>query len=213
MARVLLLLNMGGARSESELKEFLLNMFKDERIIPNPLRFILSPIIANKRYKEVWKSYEEIGGSPIYELTDKLVSKLQNRLDYKVRAVMRYTKPNAHEVLKEFSKIDELFLFPLYPHFSLTTTQSSYDDVYSALRKLRIKPKIRKIDFYYDKKEYNKSVIEKIKKEYMPNSHLIFSAHGLPVKLAKKDEYEKQVNSHVEILKRVLKKRGWLLMR
>jgi len=58
--KAIILLNMGGARSKEELKEFLYNMFKDKRIINSPIRHILAPLISNLRYKKVWKNYEKI---------------------------------------------------------------------------------------------------------------------------------------------------------
>ena len=42
---MIILHNMGGARSERELKEFLYNMFMDKRIISSPIRYFLAPLI------------------------------------------------------------------------------------------------------------------------------------------------------------------------
>jgi len=47
-----LLLNMGGARSEQELRSFLFNMFSDKYIIRSPVRYLLAPLISTLRYKK-----------------------------------------------------------------------------------------------------------------------------------------------------------------
>ena len=202
--KALFLMNMGGARNEEELKEFLYNMFSDKRIISSPIRYILAPIISSLRYKKVWQSYELIGGSPIYKYTNSLVKKVNKKLDIPVFDVMRYTSPRASDVIKN-NNITEAILFPLYPQYSTTTTEASFDDV-KGIKTTKI------INFYRDE-EYNNIVIDKIK-ETLENSdsknvNLIFSAHGLPQKIIKKgDSYEKEINEHVNILSNMLNQKG-----
>ena len=77
-----LLVEMGGARSLKEMKEFLSRMFKDPCILPFGKlgRICLSLLISNTRYKKSWKKYELIGGTPIIETTQKKVQKLQKKL-------------------------------------------------------------------------------------------------------------------------------------
>ncbi len=201
--KAVFLMNMGGARDEKELKQFLYNMFKDKRIISSPIRHILAPVISTLRYKKVWQTYEMIGGSPIYKHTENLINKLNKKLDIPVFSVMRYTSPRANEVIKK-NNITEALLFPLYPHFSTTTTLSSFDDVNGI--------KSKKIERFYKDKKFNEAVIEKIKeslKEWNDKEvNLIFSAHGLPQKIVDAgDSYEKEINEHVEILSQMLKEK------
>ena len=62
--KAIILLNMGGARSKEELKEFLYNMFKDKKIIDSSIRHILAPLISNLRYKKygkIMKKLEVVG--------------------------------------------------------------------------------------------------------------------------------------------------------
>jgi len=202
--KAVFLMNMGGARDEKELKEFIYNMFKDKRIITSPIRHILAPIISNLRYKNVWKNYELIGGSPIYKHTENLINKVQKKLDIPVFSVMRYTSPKADEVIQE-NNITEALLFPLYPQFSTTTTLSSFDDVKGI--------KTKKIERFYKDKKYNEAVIEKIIEGLngwnSEEVNLIFSAHGLPQKIVDAgDSYEKEINEHVEILSNMLKEKN-----
>jgi len=197
------LMNMGGARNEKELKQFLYNMFKDKRIINSPMRFFLAPLIANLRYKKVWKNYELIGGSPIFQHTDKLIEKLSNKIDIPVYSVMRYSSPRADEIIEKYN-IKKALLFPLYPHYSTTTTQSSFDDVKGI--------ETIKIERFYDDNLFNEAIIENIKDSVFSDEkeiNLIFSAHGLPQKIVDSgDSYEKEINEHIKILSNLLLKNG-----
>jgi len=194
---MLILHNMGGARNEKELKEFLYNMFMDKRIISSPIRYFLATLISNLRYKKVWKNYEKIGGSRIYDITDSLAKKIEKISGIKTKYAFRYTKPHIKDILED----EEIIFLPLYPHYSFTTYESSIDE----LKENNIKAKI--IKPFYKNPKFNeiikKNILNSIDnpKEW----HLIFSAHGLPKKLIQKgDLYEAQVNEHVEILKQKL---------
>jgi ferrochelatase len=206
--RGVLLLNMGGARSEQELRSFLFNMFSDQHIIRSPVRYLLAPLISTLRYKKIWRKYELIGGSRIYEHTERLVEKLRQRTGEAVFPVMRYTHPLAADLLAE-RQFDQLILVPLYPHFSSTTTQSSLEDIYRALKSCGQRPEVREIGPYYDDPLFNASIIARIREQYQDRDyHLIFSAHGLPQKIAALDPYEGQINEHVAILKVLLPDAG-----
>ena len=200
--KAVFLMNMGGARDEKELREFLFNMFNDKRIISSPIRYVLAPLIANLRYKKVWKNYELINGSPLYKHTDNLIKKLSKKTKIPVFSVMRYTSPKSDEVIKKHN-ITKAILFPLYPHYSTTTTESSFDDVKGI--------KTIKIDKFYEDRLFNEAVIEKILEatNNYEDVNLIFSAHGLPKKIVDKgDPYEKEINSHIKILSKMLKEKN-----
>lgn len=204
----ILLLNMGGARSAQELRDFLFNMFSDQYIIRSPLRCLLAPLISTLRYKKVWRKYELIGGSKIYQHTQRLVEKLHQRTGEAVFPVMRYTHPLAADLFREH-RFDELILVPLYPHYSSTTTQSSVEDVYHGLKGHAQRPKVREIGPYYDDPLFNASIVERIREQYQGGGyHLIFSAHGLPQKIAAHDPYEGQIRAHVALLTSLLPEAG-----
>ena len=205
MKKAVVFLNMGGARDKKELKEFLFNMFMDKRIISSPVRYFLAPFMKIFRANSAWKNYEKIGGSNIYKYTESLIKKVQDLLglDIDIYYAMKYTKPTISDIFED-KKYDEVMFFALYPQGSSTTTLSSYDDVDLFFKNK--KTKIIKIDYFFEDEDFNKTIINSIKQKYKPNTHLIFSAHGLPVSIAKKDVYEKHINSHIDILKNMLKK-------
>ena len=134
--KALVLLNMGAARSKDELEVFLTNMFNDKNIITfknDTVRSMLASLIVTLRLNKVWDNYKSIGGkSPLHELTDLLVSKLNVILpEYFITTAMRYTSPFAQTAIARIKKenIKEVILLPLYPQYSTTiTTKSSVED-------------------------------------------------------------------------------------
>jgi ferrochelatase len=211
MKKALVLLNMGGARNKEELKVFLTNMFNDKNILTiksDTIRSMVASLIVMMRHDKAWENYEEIGGSsPLHELTDKLVDKLQSQLpDTYVTTAMRYTSPFAQTAIARIKEqgIKDVILLPLYPQYSTTTTKSSLDDF---MQKAGDDFNIEVIDPFYENKTFNKAIcdeIVRVQNKYN-DYHLIFSAHGLPQKVVDKgDPYQKQVEEHVEILKEKL---------
>ena len=200
MKKMVILANMGGARTPEELKLFLKNMFSDRRIIPGVLRYPIASLLPLYRYKKVWKDYEKIGGSSIYALTEKLIEEMKKLTDQEVYLSMRYTKPYLQEVIQ---KSQEALVIPMYPHFSSTTTGSILDEIEA----LNYDGKITVIPPFYKKEDYIALIIKSILKEVNSpkEHHLIFSAHGLPEYITKKgDPYISQVYEQVEILKKSL---------
>ncbi|MDX9795823.1 MAG: ferrochelatase, partial [Arcobacteraceae bacterium] len=164
--------------------------------------------IVFSRKNSAWENYAAIGGkSPINELTQQLIDKLQKSLpDIYVTQAMRYTPPFAAKCVEQIKQkgIKEVILLPLYPQYSTTTTKSSVED-FEAIAKEAFS--IRVIEPFYKNDTYNSAIIDEICSK-VDNPHeynLIFSAHGLPQKIVNAgDPYEKQVNEHVEILKNKL---------
>jgi ferrochelatase len=203
---------MGGARSKDELEVFLRNMFNDKNILTmknDTLRSMIAYFIVTMRLNKAWKNYEEIGGkSPLHDLTDDLVQKLQEAMpEYFITPAMRYTSPFSQTAIARIKEqgIKDVVLLPLYPQYSTTTTKSSVED---------FKEKagdefnsIEVIDPYYENTTLNKAICDEIVRTQTKYNdfHLIFSAHGLPQKVVDKgDPYQKQIEEHVELLKEKL---------
>ncbi len=209
--KALVLLNMGGARSKDELEVFLRNMFNDKNILNignETIRSMVASFIVMMRLNNAWKNYEQIDGkSPIHELTDKLVEKLNKELsEYFITTAMRYTPAFAQTAIARIKKegIKEVILLPLYPQYSTTTVKSSVEDF---KQKAEDQFNIEVIEPFYKNEIFNKAVCDEIVKVQgkYNDFHLIFSAHGLPQKIVDRgDPYQKQVEEHVEILKEKL---------
>jgi ferrochelatase len=212
MKKALILLNMGGPNSIDEVEMFLRNMFADKNILTmNPyLRKIIGNIIVKKRLDEVKENFVKyLGGkSPLPELTNRLITKLQKKLDIPIVSAMRYVPPFATESLIRFQEenIEELILFPMYPQYSTTTTLSSVEDMKQRCKELDYQPKITIIEPYFDDYDYISlvadKIIEAIDKKDTKEYDLLLSAHGLPMSIIKDgDPYEKQVEANVSALK------------
>ncbi len=209
--KALVLLNMGAARSKDELKTFLLNMFNDENILSiknTTLRSMLASFIVMLRHDKAWENYEQIGGaSPLHELTEQLIKKLQIALpQYYITTAMRYTSQFAQTAIAKIKEnnINEVVLLPLYPQYSTTTTKSSLDDF---INKAGDAFNVKIIEPFYKNRFYNQAIINNIKKSSnnIENRHLIFSAHGLPQKVINKgDVYQQHIEQNVKILSDML---------
>ena len=217
MNKALVLLNMGGARSKEELELFLRNMFNDKNILTmksDLLRSMIASIIVYMRINSAWENYELIGGkSPINELTEKLIKKLQEKLpNIFVTQAMRYTPPLSIDCIKQLEeqKIENVILLPLYPQYSTTTVKSSVEEF---IQEAKDKFNTTIIDPFYKDTLFNEMIINEITSKVFRSKYseydLIFSAHGLPQKIVDKgDSYQREVEEHVEILKNKLVDHG-----
>ncbi|MBD3796264.1 MAG: ferrochelatase [Campylobacterales bacterium] len=213
MKNAILLLNMGGPNNLDEVEVFLNNMFNDKRIIaaPKPVRYLIAKLITFKRKNEAKENYKALGGkSPIVAYTNKLIEELKKSIkDASVHMVMRYTPPFASDVLKELQGVENIYAIPLYPHFSSTTTLSSYDDLEKGLKKNNIDAQVKKIDAYYNDQYYNQAIYERIMEclngEDPSEYELVFSAHGLPKKIIEQgDLYQKHIKQNVYYARKAL---------
>ncbi len=220
--RAVLFLNMGGPNNIGEVSLFLKNMFNDKNILTIRNRFfrsLIARIIVFFRLKKARLNYHILGGrSPIIQHTQNLISSLnETHSDDFYAFAMNYTPPFAETILYDMQKkgISEILLFSLYPHYSSTTTLSSFESVQVACEKLSYYPHIQKIEHYFDNPIYNNAIIhnieEGLKNINKPSEEitLIFSAHALPEKIIQRgDPYKQEVINNIDILKRMMKDRG-----
>lgn len=214
---VIVLLNMGGPNKLEEVEVFLTNMFNDKNIIrvkSSLLRSFIAKMITFSRVEKSRDIYRQIGSkSPITGHTQELVSKLQAKVgdDVMVDFVMRYTPPFASEVIEKINRenVERIYLIPLYPQFSSTTTKSSLEDFEENYHNMGGDAILVEIKHFFQNKTFNKAVSQRIK-ESLGSSEaeefdLIFSAHGLPKSIIENgDVYERHVKKHIELLRGVL---------
>lgn len=209
---------MGGPNNLEEVEMFLTNMFNDKNILTmksNLLRKFIATMITFTRTESSQDIYKQLGGkSPLVGHTKKLVEKLQKRVgdEIIVDFVMRYTPPFASEVIERLNRdnVDKIFLIPLYPQQSSTTTKSSLEDFQEHYHDSEGNAILVEIKHFFENLTYNKALLQSIKNRMGSDEYqdfdIIFSAHGLPQKIVDAgDVYEKHVTRHVEILKGMLK--------
>lgn len=216
----IILLNMGGPNDLSEVEVFLKNMFNDPNILTmksGAIRKFVATMITFFRTESSQEIYRQLGGkSPIVGHTKTLVAALQKALpDVYIDYVMRYTPPFAPEVIQKLKEkgIEKIFLIPLYPQYSTTTTKSSLEDFEEAFHDSGLDAILFEKKHYYELSRYNDAVVERIieglQGDKSEDYHLIFSAHGLPQKIVDAgDPYQRHVERHVELLKEKLKEKG-----
>ena len=215
------LLNMGGPNNLEEVEMFLKNMFNDKNILTmksNLLRKFIASMITFSRTESSQEIYRQLGGkSPLVGHTKSLVEKLQKRLgeDVIVDFAMRYTPPFAPEVIERLNtqEVEKIYLIPLYPQYSTTTTKSSLEDFEEAYHDSKGNAVLVEIKHFFENTTYNKAILERIKEKMGEENYndfdIIFSAHGLPQKIVDAgDVYQRHVERHVEILKDMLKQDG-----
>lgn len=215
MKEAIILLNMGGPNNLGEVELFLKNMFNDPNILTmksSLLRKFVGGMITFTRAESSQEIYRQLGGkSPIVGHTQNLIKALEEKLDDKdviVDFVMRYTPPFAPEVIERLKeqKVEKIYLLPLYPQFSTTTTKSSLEDFEEAFHDSGMDAVLVEVKHYYENNTYNEAVIERIKEKMGESDYkdfdIIFSAHGLPQKIVDAgDPYQRHVERHVELLK------------
>ena len=218
MKEAIVLLNMGGPNNLDEVEMFLKNMFNDPNILTMKsalLRKFVGGMITFTRAESSQEIYRQLGGkSPIVDHTKNLITALEKKLDDEnviVDFVMRYTPPFAPEVIERLKEqeVDRVYLIPLYPQFSTTTTKSSLEDFEEAFHKSGMDAILFEVKHYYENNTYNEAVIERIQEKMEDADYndfdIIFSAHGLPQKIVDAgDPYQRHVERHVELLKKKL---------
>jgi protoporphyrin/coproporphyrin ferrochelatase len=207
------LLQLGGPDSLESVEPFLYNLFCDPDIIDLPLAFLfrkpLARLISRRRAPKVQEYYRRIGGrSPILKLTRRqavaLERELQPTLRARVYVAMRYWHPLTEETLDAVRRdgIRRIVLLPLYPHFSRTTTGSSVREwrAWMAKRSMQHIP-VTVVEQYCEHPGYIAALLRNIQialrrvpAAERQNVHLVFSAHGTPVKLVEAgDPYQGQI--------------------
>lgn len=207
------LFNLGGPDSLESVEPFLYNLFCDPDIFKLPFgQKLFAKIISSRRSPKVIEEYKLIGGkSPLNEWTKLQRSMLEELLrkdnrDIDVYTAMRYWKPLTHEIVKkvESGRYNKIILLPLYPHYSITTTGSSFNEWNRHYT--NDKSKLVYINNYPTNEKYVAAINERIDEsllkypeEVRNDVQLVFSAHGTPVSLVKNgDPYSHQIKETME---------------
>jgi ferrochelatase len=215
MKKAIILFNLGGPDSLDAVQPFLFNLFNDPAIIslPTILRYPLAKFISKRRTPVAKAIYAEMGGkSPILEETQNQADAIEKTLkhesdEYKCFIVMRCWNPRATETVKKVKKFnpDQIILLPLYPQYSNATSGSSIKEWMKICKKEKLNVETKTICCYPTDKDfilsYANLIKEKINLNKLPETTLVFSAHGLPEnKIKQGDPYQWQVENTVNHL-------------
>ncbi len=215
LKQAVILFNLGGPDTLEAIEPFLFNLFCDTDIFKIPVgQKLFAKLVSRLRARKVREKYRQIGGkSPINKWTEIQRSMLQNELQKKVSDVevytaMRYWNPLIRNVANKISdeNFDKIVLLPLYPHYSITTTGSSFNEW-----KRFYKGDMDRLQFvsdYFDNHTYISALNDRINEAVLrfpeqvrSDIQMIFSAHGTPERLVKEgDPYSGQIKKTVEIV-------------
>ena len=220
----ILLVNLGtpDAPNTKSLKKYLKQFLSDPRVIELPrffwffiLNFIVLPFRSPKsaqKYRTIWIK----AGSPLLVQSQRLVSKLQKRLDPSMicALAMSYGNPSIKKALEKLREQNckKLLILPMYPQYSATTVASVFDEVSAQLRKWRWIPELRFINQYHDEEIYIEAIAaslfpaQKIDKKIAKNQKIVLSYHGTPLKsLLDGDPYHCQCHKTSRLVAEKLK--------
>lgn len=198
--RGILLVNLGSPDSptETDVRSYLNEFLMDRNVIDLPwaLRRILvslfilptRPARSAAAYQSVWTD----DGSPLISLSRDFASQIQQRTDMPVELAMRYGKPDLSSALTklgEHSDLKEILLFPLYPHYAMSTVKTVVERTEALMASLNINAKLRVHPVFYDHNGFVQSLIDSaqpwLDQDY---DHLVFSYHGVPERHILKDD-------------------------
>ncbi|TGL54168.1 ferrochelatase [Leptospira kemamanensis] len=219
------------------LKDLFSDPFVFDLPLPEFFRIRLARFIAKKRAPKVQKTYESMGfggGSPLVDETEKQGKILEKILTkttgktWKVKVAMACGYPNIRE--SEFTKPNaNTFYLPLYPQFSRSTVLSTLAILETKFGECPVgsggyiphfglDPKFHQItaqfifEFFTNKlqKDLFLHYPEEIPNCDWKDLDLVFSAHGVPMRLIKKgDRYMEEVETSVSGITQELRKFGY----
>ena len=204
--------NLGGPDKPESIRPFLFNLFNDPMILrlPAPLRWLLAKLLSSRRARVAAANYAKIGGrSPIVAETRKQTDALQTALGNGARVfvAMRYWHPMVDEVARAVRAYapERVVLLPLYPQYSTTTTESFLRVWQSA----RVDIPTATIRDYPDEPGFIAALARLtragiVQAEQHGTPRVLFSAHGLPKKIAAQDPYQSHVERTVAAVLRAL---------
>jgi len=189
----LILMNLGSPDSTSvkDLKKYLTEFLMDERVIDKPylLRSILVKLIivpfrspkSAEAYEQIW--WEE--GSPLVILTERQRAALSEQVDMPISISMRYGNPTpraAYEaLLKAEPDLEEVILFPLYPHYAMSSYETAVIHMQEAKKALGYSFNLKVVPPFYEHPAYIHALAESMRPHLQGDfDQLLFSYHGIP---------------------------------
>lgn len=207
-------MNLGSpdAAEVKAVRRYLNEFLMDSRVLDFPAVFryilvhgIITPFRApasTAAYSKVWTNE----GSPLVVLTHKLAAAVQQKVDYPVSVAMRYGNPSPRkafdQLIKDHPNIKEVVVFPLYPHFTMSSYETGVVYAQEIHKKYKYPFKLKFISPFYDQPEYLSALANKIK-PFLSEAYdkILFSYHGLPERHMIKDDIKIQNSKGDEVYK------------
>lgn len=186
-------MNLGSPDSTEvkDVKRYLTEFLMDERVIDTPywkrtlvVKGIIVPFRAPKSaeaYRSIWTKE----GSPLILLTKELQEAVQKNFDEVVEINMRYGNPSTEDVLRKLHQqipgLEEVILFPLYPHYAMSSYETAVQQVKDVHKKRGYTSELVVIKPYYKEDLYIKALTGSMR-PYLEQDYdkILFSYHGVP---------------------------------
>jgi ferrochelatase len=202
--RAILLVNLGSPASTSvgDVRRYLREFLGDERVLdlPAPFRFLLlEGIILRTRPRKSAHAYQEIwtkDGSPLILTSQSVQRKLAERLGAAtpVYLAMRYGQPSIASVVAQIAAdgIQEVLLFPQYPHYAMSSWETVVVKVYAEAARLAPQLRVHCAQPFYAAPDYIEA-LHAVSAPFLaqPHDYVLFSYHGIPVRHLRKADSSK----------------------
>ena len=201
--RAVLLVNLGSPDSTAvpDVRTYLKEFLGDERVIDRPSwgparSFLVNQIICRFRAPKSAQAYEEIwteAGSPLVVTSKSVATKLAAALgpETPVYLAMRYRVPSIAEVIQQMASdgVQEVLLFPQYPHYAMSSWETVVVKVYEEVARLAPHLKVDSVQPFYEDADYIEALYN-VSAPFIqePFDHLLFSYHGIPERHLRKGD-------------------------
>ncbi|MEN9696707.1 MAG: hypothetical protein RLZ56_128 [Bacteroidota bacterium] len=197
----ILLMNLGSPNSPNvpDVKNYLREFLMDEKVIDIPwiartllVKGIIVPFRSPKSahaYQSIWTKE----GSPLLVNTYKLQKALQGIAPEAVEVCMRYGNPHPSTAFDNLQKmvpgIEEVILFPLYPHYAMSSYETAVEYAQQIHAQNKYSFKLTVVPPYFEDPIYIKALADSIA-PYLETSYdkLVLSYHGIPERHIKKGD-------------------------
>lgn len=194
--RGILLINIGtpSACSKEAVKKFVGDMLSDPLVTGKSelvsgflAKNIIAPISSGKsfdKYRQIWRK-EEPMISPILYFMQKLAQSLEEKKNIPVEIAMRYSEPDIEQALKSLEKkcplLHEVIIFPLYPHYAQSTTQTTIDEIGKIFYRKPHSYRLKIVEPYFDHPAFINALAKHAEPYLKDIDKLVFSYHSLPI--------------------------------
>ena len=223
----IILFNLGGPETLTDVKPFLYKLFSDPEIIrirSDFLRKAVAYSIATLRRRLSESYYRQIGGgSPLKRITEEQAAALSAEMRWAGVEVDTFVGmctwyPFFEETLDHVEKsgVDQLVVLPLFPQYSVTTTGSGFRNLKQLIsqRPALAGLDIRWVSSWQNNPTYIKAFVDLIRQELNkfrnPDEvQVLFSAHSIPERYVQEgDPYLDQTRETVELIAEGLGRRN-----
>lgn len=196
--RGILLLNIGtpATIAKSDVKRFIGEMLSDPYLTGYPewlsqllAKNIIAPLSKSRsteKYRLIWRQ-EEPRISPLLYHMRRLAEMLEKKKGIVAEIAMRYGEPDIKSAFREMERrcplLHEVVVFPLFPHYAQSTTQTMMDEIASIFFKHPHSFRLKFVEPYYDHPAFINALAQQAA-PYLEDGdvdRVVFSYHSLPV--------------------------------